>query len=57
YDIFDTRRHDIEKFYQAQAKLVWNGTELDGSSTIAKYLIALPPTRHNIYALDFFPMN
>ncbi|CAF1149570.1 unnamed protein product [Rotaria sp. Silwood1] len=57
YDIFDTRRHDIDKFYQAQAKLVWNGNEFNGQSDIAKHLVSLPATRHHIYALDYFPMN
>ncbi|CAF0851296.1 unnamed protein product [Adineta ricciae] len=57
YDIFDTQRHNIHKFYQAQAKLIWNGTPHDGRDVIAKHLVALPSTRHHIYALDFFPMK
>ena len=48
---------NIDGFYQTQAKLIWNGTELNGRDAIAKYLIALPPTRHHIYSLDFFPMK
>jgi len=48
---------DIDKFYQTQAKLIWNGIELNGHDAIAKHLISLPPTRHNIYSLDFFPMK
>ncbi|CAF1065848.1 unnamed protein product [Adineta ricciae] len=43
YDILDTRRHNVDKFYQNQAKLIWN--------------VGLPPTKHHIYALDFFPMK
>ncbi len=48
---------DVEKFYQIQAKLIWNGKELNGRDEIAKHLISLPSTRHNIYSLDFFPMK
>ncbi|CAF0933361.1 unnamed protein product [Adineta steineri] len=57
YDILDTRRHNVDKFYQAQAKLIWNGIEVNGQTEIAKHLVALPPTKHHIYALDFFPMK
>ncbi|CAF4454961.1 unnamed protein product [Adineta steineri] len=57
YDILDTRRHNVDKFYQAQAKLIWNGIEINGQTEIAKHLVALPPTKHHIYALDFFPMK
>ncbi|CAF0935740.1 unnamed protein product [Adineta steineri] len=57
YDIFDTRRHDISKFYQVEAKLIWNGNELAGREAIAKHLIALPSTENTIYSLDFFPMK
>lgn len=48
---------DVDKFYQTQAKLIWNGTEFTGRDAIAKHLISLPPTRHNVYSLDFFPMK
>ena len=48
---------DIDKFYQIQAKLIWNGIELNGRDAIAKHLISLPATRHHIYSLDFFPMK
>ncbi len=48
---------DINKFYQAQAKLIWNGIELNDQSEIAKHLISLPASRHHIYSLDFFPMK
>jgi len=57
YDIFDSRRHNVDKFYQIQAKLIWNGTEINGQNAIASHLVSLPPTKHQIYALDFFPMK
>ncbi|CAF1274162.1 unnamed protein product [Rotaria sordida] len=57
YDIFDTRRHNVDKFYQTQAKLIWNGNEINGQNAIASHLISLPPTKHHIYALDYFPMK
>ncbi|CAF0906688.1 unnamed protein product [Adineta ricciae] len=57
YDILDTRRHNVDKFYQNQAKLIWNGKEINGQNAIANYLVGLPPTKHYIYALDFFPMK
>lgn len=31
--------------------------EINGQSAIANHLVALPPTRHHIYALDYFPMK
>lgn len=57
YNVFDTRRVDVDKFYQNDAKLVWNGIELNGRDAITKHLISLPTTRHQIQALDFFPMK
>ncbi|CAF0794713.1 unnamed protein product [Rotaria sp. Silwood1] len=57
YDILDTRRHNVDKFYQTQAKLIWNGNEINGQNAIGNYLVSLPPTKHHIYALDYFPMK
>lgn len=57
YDILDTQRHNVGKFYQNQAKLIWNGNEINGQSAIASYLIALPPSKHYIYSLDYLPMK
>ena len=50
-------RQDAHKFYQAQAKLIWNGLEFNGREAIAKHLTSLPATRHNLYSLDLFPMK
>ncbi len=47
----------MEKFYQTQAKLIWNGTEIIGQNAISTHLVSLPPTKHDIYSLDFFPMK
>jgi len=47
----------VDKFYQSQAKLIWNGNEINGQSAIASHLVSLPPSKHQIYALDFFPMK
>jgi len=57
YNVFDTRRVDVDKFYQNDAKLIWNGNELNGRDAITRHLISLPTSRHQIQALDFFPMK
>jgi hypothetical protein len=31
--------------------------EITGQNAIANHLVSLPPTKHHIYSLDFFPMK
>lgn len=56
FDSFDSKRHNMKKFYMNNATLSWDGNPAIGKEAIQKFLEELPETVHNLTALDAHPV-
>jgi len=56
YNVFDSSREELMRFYQDESIVLWNGNPMKGRREIIEYYKNLPSTEHTIESFDCHPI-
>ncbi|KAL6067338.1 NTF2-related export protein 2 [Balamuthia mandrillaris] len=56
YNVYDTTRHLLHRFYNDTSTLLWNGTVKKGAHNLSEFFKLLPPSKHTVHSIDCQPV-